>query len=141
MLWKQDAALPNHDAALTQVLSWLGEQGWLRETRAVGHRVVHGGLKYRSPQRVDAVLLENLQALVPLAPEHLPQAIQAINKITKVLPEVPQIACFDTSFHSTLPPQARTLPLPRELSAQGVVRFGFHGLSYEYLVEQLRGRS
>jgi acetate kinase len=99
---------------------------------------VHGGAKYRQPTKLDAPILADLQQLVPLAPDHLPQAIALIDAIDRRLPNVAQVACFDTEFHRTLPPRARTLPLPRELTDDGIIRFGFHGLSYEYLSERLR---
>lgn len=137
--------LPDHAAALQQVFVWLRDNDFIQnrdEARpvvaAVGHRIVQGGSKYDAPQRIDKSLVESLKSLVPLAPEHLPQAIAAIEKVTQLMPGLPQVACFDTSFHATLPRRARLLPVPRDLSDEGVVRFGFHGLSYEFLVEQLR---
>ena len=137
-LFKLDEPLADHGAALKRILGWLADHGRLQSLAAVGHRVVHGGLEYQRPQIVDAALVAGLKALVPLAPDHLPQSIDAIESITQTLPRVPQVACFDTAFHRTLPARARTLALPRSLTEQGIVRFGFHGLSYEYLVEQLR---
>ncbi len=137
-LFKQDEPLADHGAALKRILGWLADNGRLQSLVGVGHRVVHGGLEYQSPQLVDAALVAGLKALVPLAPDHLPQSIDAIESISRLLPRVPQVACFDTAFHRTLPDRARTLALPRAFKEQGVVRFGFHGLSYEYLVEQLR---
>lgn len=130
--------LPDHRAALDHVLGWLRDHASADSIVAVGHRVVHGGRKYTQPARVDGALLAELRNLVPLAPEHLPQAIAAIEKTEQLLPGVPQVACFDTAFHATLPRPARMLPLPRALSDEGIVRYGFHGLSYEFLVEQLR---
>src|SRR5690606_1402758 len=135
-LVEQQTPIANHGAALERILGWLADNEHLQSIAAVGHRVVHGGLRYQSPQRVDAALLAGLKQLVPLAPDHLPQSIAAIESVSRLLPNVPQVACFDTSFHRTLPECARTLALPRALTEQGIVRFGFHGLSYEYLVEQ-----
>ncbi len=138
VLLERNDPLPDHPAALELLVAWLRENGRLDAIAGVGHRVVHGGLKYQQPVRIDAAVLANLKALVPLAPDHLPQSIAAIETLAKSLPKTPQVACFDTAFHRTLPPRARTLPLSRSLDEQGVVRFGFHGLSYEYLVEQLQ---
>lgn len=130
--------LKDHPTALAQVLGWLREKEWTSQLSAVGHRIVHGGRKYTAPARIGPSLIDDLRGLVPLAPEHLPQAIAAIETTQEVLPGVPQVACFDTAFHRTLPRRARMLALPRALADEGVVRFGFHGLSYEFLVEQLR---
>jgi acetate kinase len=129
---------PDHEAALRVLFDWLADHDILGQLAAVGHRVVHGGSRFSAPQRVDAELIAALEALVPLAPEHMPQAIAAIRAVARRLPELPQVACFDTAFHATLPPRARLLPLPRALADEGIVRYGFHGLSYEYLVEHLR---
>jgi acetate kinase len=130
--------LGDHRVALEQVLVCLRDKGWIDSVSVVGHRVVHGGQRYTAPARIDETLLGDLRGLVPLAPEHLPQAIAAIEKMQEVLPDVLQIACFDTAFHATLPRRARILALPRALSDEGIVRFGFHGLSCEFLVEHLR---
>ena len=137
-LFDRKERLPDHRAALQLVFDWLRNNDWIRQLDAVGHRIVHGGLKYAAPQWINESLILELRDLVRLAPDHLPQAIEAIEKAKEVLPGIPQVACFDTAFHATLPRRARILPVPRDLSDQGVVRFGFHGLSYEFLVEQLR---
>lgn len=133
-----DQALQDFGAALAGMCLWLRRNGQLDKIRAVGHRVVHGGPKHFEPAPIDAQLIADLQACVPLAPNHLPRAIASIQGIQALLGETPQFACFDTGFHRTLPPRARLLPLPRALADEGVVRYGFHGLSYEYIVEQLR---
>jgi acetate kinase len=125
-------------AALAHVLDWLESNGQLASIRALGHRLVHGGPKHLAPQAIDAALVADLKECVPLAPNHLPQAIDAIQGTQAALVGRPQFACFDTGFHRTLPPRARLLPLPRALLDAGVVRYGFHGLSYEYIVERLR---
>jgi acetate kinase len=128
----------NHAQALTAIFALFTERDLLGTVSAVGHRLVHGGAKYRQPTKLNAPILADLQQLVPLAPDHLPQAMALIEAIDRRLPNVAQVACFDTEFHRTLPPRARTLPLPRELTDDGIIRFGFHGLSYEYLSERLR---
>lgn len=112
----------------------------LREQRlaGVGHRVVHGGSKYRDPQRVDDHLLEALRDLVPFAPNHLPAEIALIEACRRRLPDVPQIVCFDTAFHADLPDVARRLAIPQRADEAGVRRYGFHGLSYTFLLRELR---
>jgi len=130
--------LPDHVAALDALV------GWLRDARpdlaldAVGHRVVHGGQHYRDPQTIDPAMLAALRELVPLDPAHLPQALAAIEAAGRAFPAVPQVACFDTAFHRQMPPVARTYPLAQEYRDAGIVRYGFHGLSYEYVVGALR---
>jgi acetate kinase len=101
---------------------------------AIGHRVVHGGPDHAAPERVDARLLATLRRLVPLAPLHLPASIEGIEAVTARLPGLPQVACFDTAFHRRMPEMAQRLPLPRSLWDEGLRRYGFHGLSYEYIV-------
>jgi acetate kinase len=104
---------------------------------AAGHRVVHGGARHVSAERVDGPLLAELRSLIPFAPLHLPSAIQCIEAVTAHLPDLPQVACFDTAFHRAMPEVAQRFPLPRELWYEGVRRYGFHGLSYEYIVATL----
>jgi acetate kinase len=111
---------------------------------AVGHRVVHGGERFVAPTRIDDDVLAELHRLAPLAPDHLPPQIALIEAIRARSATVPQVACFDTAFHATLPRVARILPIPRRYEVAGVRRYGFHGLSYDYLVSRLgdaaRGR-
>ena len=104
---------------------------------AVGHRVVHGGPKYSEPQRITAEMVEELRQLSPFDPEHLPEEIQLTEAFHRRFPDLPQVACFDTAFHHDLPRVARLLPIPRRYEAQGVRRYGFHGLSYAFLMEEL----
>lgn len=130
--------VPNHGAALTWVLTWLRAQRSTLQPDAVGHRVVHGGRLYRTPQRVTGALVAALRELVVMAPEHLPQALESMETITRAYPSVPQVACFDTAFHRSMPAVAQTYPLTQALHDAGVVRYGFHGLSYEYIVQALR---
>jgi acetate kinase len=135
---RQDG-LPDHATALDALLSRLRDRGLDRDDfAAVGHRIVHGGDRYREPQRVAPEVLADLRALVPIDPNHLPQAIAAIEAVARAYPTVPQVVCFDTSFHSRMPRVARLYALPRALAEEGVVRYGFHGLSYEYVVGELR---
>lgn len=109
----------------------------LPRPQAAGHRIVHGGPKYTEPRRIDSQLLEDLQQVVPLAPLHLPAQIEIIRALTQHYPELPQVACFDTAFHAGMPEVARRLPLPREVWERGVRHYGFHGLSYEFIVAAL----
>lgn len=127
---------PEHRTSVQSVLSAL-EQLSLPEPAAAGHRVVHGGSWYASPAKVDAQLLDRLRKLVPFAPLHLPVEIEAIGAVAGHFPRLPQVACFDTAFHSRMPEVARRLPLPGELWDEGVLRYGFHGISYEYIIEML----
>jgi acetate kinase len=131
--------LPDHAAALDALL------GRLRDRKldgddlaAVGHRIVHGGIRHREPQRVVPRVVADLRAMVPIDPNHLPQAIAAIEAVGRTYPAVPQVACFDTAFHSWMPRVARLYPLPGQLAEEGIIRYGFHGLSYEYVMVELR---
>ena len=118
------------------LLDRLDEQDVLRSLRAVGHRVVHG-LHHSEPERVTQPLLDELHRITPFASDHLPHAIELIEAFRMLHPALPQIACFDTAFHHSLPRVARMLPIPRRLEAKGFQRYGFHGLSYAYLMEEL----
>ena len=138
VLFQQKADLPDHTAALKTWLDWLQDHNPDSKPDAVGHRIVHGGSQFSEPQRLTPELLTALQALIPLAPAHLPQAIQAIELITKTYPKLPQVACFDTAFHRHMPRVAQQYALPRSLEEAGVLRYGFHGLSYEYIMFQLQ---
>jgi acetate kinase len=132
--------LPDHAAALDALMSRLRDRGLDRDDllAAVGHRIVHGGDRHREPQRVAPGVVADLRALVPIDPNHLPQAIAAIEAVGRAYPAVPQVACFDTAFHSRMPRVARLYALPSRLAEEGIIRYGFHGLSYEYVMEELR---
>jgi acetate kinase len=123
---------PDHRAALDLAFARLGDAA--SAVKAAGHRVVHGGPDHVEPARVDDALLADLRAAVALAPLHLPPSIAGIEAVSARLPGLPQVACFDTAFHRTLPERAWRLALPRELADAGVRKYGFHGLSYEYVV-------
>ena len=131
----------DHAAALGRILQWLGSNADDVELVAVGHRVVHGGPDQVAPARVDAPLLASLERLRPLAPHHQPHNVAAIRAVAEQAPALPQVACFDTAFHATQPPVACRLPLPEAVTGDGLRRYGFHGLSYEYVVSELRRRS
>ena len=126
------------ETTLESFLDGLAQSGQAKSVVGVGHRLVHGGLEYRQPCRINARVRVDLEKIVPLAPNHLPQALAAIDRVAQRFGAWPQVACFDTAFHRTLPRRARTLGLTSQLADEGLIRFGFHGLSYEYLVECLR---
>ncbi|MBV2234048.1 MAG: acetate/propionate family kinase [Sterolibacterium sp.] len=127
----------NHRHALDCLLGWLDAHDEGLHMRAVGHRVVHGGENYAQPVRLDANICAELAHLNPLAPLHQPHNLSAIQAILTLLPELPQVACFDTAFHRNQPAIARQFALPRAITAMGVQRYGFHGISYEYIAETL----
>lgn len=126
-----------HDQAFDALLNWFtgSHNDW--EIVAVGHRVVHGGDHYSAPIAIDAHVLEKLSSYVPLAPLHQPHNVAGIRALQALLPRVPQIACFDTAFHRSQPDVAQIFGLPRSITAEGVKRYGFHGLSYEYIARAL----
>ena len=128
---------PPYSELVAAVLAW-AEAASGTALGAVGHRVVHGGARHASPQIVTEALLEELDALVALAPLHEPHNIAPMRALAKVNPSLPQIACFDTAFHRTMPPVATRFALPPRFEAEGVRRYGFHGLSYEYIAGRLR---
>jgi acetate kinase len=128
---------PNYAAAVDALMNFIEERGAQHAVAAVGHRVVHGGPKYWAPQRVTAEMIKALRALSAFDPEHLPEEIRLIEAFGQRFPGVPQVACFDTAFHHDLPLVARLLPIPRRYEAQGLRRYGFHGLSYAFLIEEL----
>ena len=128
---------PDHTAAVGALMDWLEERGGSDALTAVGHRVVHGGPKYSEPQRIDAEMVEELHRLSPFDPEHLPEEILLTEAFHRRFPDLPQVACFDTGFHHDLPRVAQLLPIPRRYEAQGVRRYGFHGLSYAFLIGEL----
>jgi acetate kinase len=127
----------NHTAAVGLLMDWVEERIRRGELTAVGHRVVHGGPKYSEPQRVTTEMVEELHQLQPFDPEHLPEEILLTEAFHRRFPDLVQVACFDTAFHHDLPRVAQVLPIPRRYEAQGVRRYGFHGLSYAFLMEEL----
>ena len=135
--WPSGTQLGHH-GAIEFLFTW-GREGAVGEHRivAVGHRVVHGGVKFTAPVLVDASILAELEALVPLAPLHQPHNVAAIKAVAKMAPVVPQVACFDTAFHRTQSKVAEAFALPRRFIEEGVRRYGFHGLSYEYIASVL----
>ena len=135
--WESGTKL-GHDNALVYILEWLKvAHGADHRPAAVGHRVVHGGTEYAAPVRLDAAVVAKLEKLVPLAPLHQPHNLAPIRALLQRAPELPQVACFDTAMHRSNPPLAQTFALPKELTDAGVRRYGFHGLSYEYIASVL----
>ena len=134
--WPRGSPL-NHVGAIRYILGWLKECAGHLDILAAGHRVVHGGIAYVAPVRITAEVIGQLRKLVPLAPLHQPHNIAAIEALAEVDPDLPQVACFDTAFHSTQPKVARLFAIPRELIDSAIRRYGFHGLSYEYIARQV----
>jgi len=130
--WGDGVAL-GHDGALDHLLAFLRGQLVNDRLVGVGHRVVHGGLEYSLPVRVDGSVLATLEKLVPLAPLHQPHNLAPIRGLLARSPQLPQVACFDTAFHRAQPPVAQAFALPKAITDRGVRRYGFHGLSYEYI--------
>jgi acetate kinase len=136
-LAKQDVAVRDAHEALDTLANWLRSKYDRSRLLGVGHRVVHGGARFTGPTILNADVLRELHQLVPLAPLHQPYNLAAIEAVFERLPGIPQVACFDTSFHRGQPAVAELVPLPRELRQQGLQRYGFHGLSYEYIASVL----
>ncbi|HTV62197.1 MAG TPA: acetate/propionate family kinase, partial [Verrucomicrobiae bacterium] len=130
-------AAPDHAAAVTVLMDWVEERIQRGELAAVGHRVVHGGPKYWQPQQITPEMIAELHHLSPFDPEHLPEEILLTEAFHRRFPNLPQFACFDTAFHHDLPRVAQLLPIPRRYEARGVRRYGFHGLSCEFLMQEL----
>ena len=129
-------AAADHKSAANFLIDWLEEQNSFESVRAVGHRVVHG-MQHTAPELVTQELLDELHRLRPYDPDHLPREIELIEVFRQRHAKLPQVACFDTAFHRTMPRVAKLLPIPRRYDAKGVQRYGFHGLSYAYLMEEL----
>jgi len=135
---KHDRSLTaaDHKSAANCLIDWLEGQNGFESVQAVGHRVVHG-MKHTEPELVTQQLLDELHRIRPYDPDHLPREIELIEAFRRRHPKLQQVACFDTAFHQTMPRVAKLLPIPRRFDAKGVQRYGFHGLSYAYLMEEL----
>lgn len=138
--FSRSVAAPDHTAAVSTLIDWIEKSVGRATLIGVGHRVVHGGPTYSDPQLITPDMIAALHQLEPFDPEHLPEEIQLTEAFYQWYPELPQVACFDTAFHADLPRVARLLPIPRRYEAQGVRRYGFHGLSYAFLMEELAHR-
>ncbi|MGA3013632.1 MAG: acetate/propionate family kinase [Bacteroidales bacterium] len=126
----------DHKTAANFLIDWLEQQDRFSSVRAVGHRVVHG-MNHTEPELITSELLDELHRITPYDPDHLPGEIELIEAFRQRHPKLPQMACFDTAFHSTMPRVAKLLPIPRRFDTMGIRRYGFHGLSYAYLMEEL----
>jgi acetate kinase len=133
---EQNGAFADHAAAVKAMFAALHQEN-VKQLAGAGHRIVHGGPKFSAPQRIDTELKCALKELAPFAPLHLPSQLAMIEAVAEHYPELPQVACFDTAFHSSLPEVAKRFALPQELWQQGIRRYGFHGLSYEYVAGKL----
>ena len=129
-------AAADHKSAANSLLDWLEKQIDFKSVKGVGHRVVHG-MKHTEPEIVTKKLLDELRRICPNDPDHLPREIELIEVLRQRHPKLPQVACFDTAFHQTMPRVAKLLPIPRRFDARGIQRYGFHGLSFAYLMEEL----
>ncbi len=132
-----DGVKLGHDGALEHLVAFLRESFAGHRLVGIGHRVVHGGPDYAQPVRVDATILTALEKLIPLAPLHQPHNLAPIRSLLERSPQLPQVACFDTAFHSRAPPVSHAFALPKAITDRGVRRYGFHGLSYEYIADVL----
>ena len=128
----------DHEGAARWLIEAIGERLAELPIAAVGHRIVHGGAEFDRPVRVTPEILARLQTFEPLAPSHQPHNLAPIRSLLAAAPDLPQIACFDTAFHRTQPRLAQLFPLPRAFAERGVLRYGFHGLSYQYIAQELR---
>ena len=135
--FSQAVTAPDHTVAVGVLMDWISERSGRDALAAVGHRVVDGGPKYYQPQRITAEMVEELRRLSPFDPDHMPEEILLTEAFHRRFPDLPQVACFDTAFHHDMPRVAQLLPIPRRYEAQGVRRYGFHGLSYAFLMEEL----
>ena len=135
--FSQVVKAPDHTVAVGALMDWIEGHRGQYALSAVGHRVVHGGPKYYNPQIITAEMIEELRQLSPFDPEHLPEEVLLTEAFHRRFTDLPQVACFDTAFHHDLPRVAQLLPIPRRYEAQGVRRYGFHGLSYAFLMGEL----
>ena len=133
----RSVSAPDYTAAVGVLMDWIEKRGGRDALTAVGHRVVHGGPKYSQPERITSKIVEELHQLSAFDPDHLPEEILLTEAFHRRFPDLPQVACFDTAFHHDLPRVAQLLPIPRRYEAQGVRRYGFHGLSYSFLMREL----
>ena len=135
--FSRSVTAPDHSVAVGALMDWLEKRAGGETLTGVGHRVVHGGPSYSQPERITPKMIDELRRLVLFDPEHLPEEILLTEALQSRFPDLPQVACFDTAFYHDLPRVAQQLPIPRRYEAQGVRRYGFHGLSYEFLMGEL----
>jgi acetate kinase len=135
---KEEREIPDHNTAIKILFDWVKKDAPEENLAAVGHRIVHGGIKLREPVVVDSELIKELSKLVPLAPEHIPHELKAVKFLHHRFPQLKQVACFDTGFHRHMSQTSQMYPIPLQLWTEGIRRYGFHGLSYEYIMQELR---
>jgi acetate kinase len=135
--FSRSVSAPDHTAAVGALMDWIEEHCGRDSLAGVGHRVVHGGPKYYKAQRITAEMVAELRRLSPFDPDHMPEEILLTGAFHRQFPDLPQVACFDTAFHHDMPRVAQILSIPRRYGAQGVRRYGFHGLSYAFLMGEL----
>jgi acetate kinase len=128
---------PNHAAAVGALMDWFEGRNDADSLGAIGHRIVHGGPKYYQPERMTAEMVQELRRLSPFDPDHMPEEILLAETLQRRFPDLPQVACFDTAFHHDMPRVAQIVAIPRRYESLGVRRYGFHGLSYEFLMDEL----
>jgi acetate kinase len=126
-----------HISATEAILDWVNSRAHELKITLAGHRVVHGGREFSTPVAITDDLIEKLKALIPLAPLHQPHNISTIEAFTKLYPDIPQVACFDTAFHRSQPKISQEFALPRKYTDEGIIRYGFHGISYQYIASVL----
>jgi acetate kinase len=134
----QQSNLPDQETSLKLLFSWLEQRASMKELDAVGHRIVHGGTKFREPHLVTEEVIQTLKDLSPMDPTHLYSEFEAIEAVGRSYPALKQVACFGTAFHRYMPKVAQMYGLPRHLLDEGVIRYGFHGLSCEYIMQELK---
>ncbi|GAA3990709.1 acetate/propionate family kinase [Mucilaginibacter dorajii] len=134
---QQSSGFKNLDGAVKAVINWLKTSEYKNSLLAIGHRLVQGGPDHREPELITDELINNLQAFVYLAPNHLPDEVRTIKTFGRAFPGLQQVACFDTAFHRNMPDEAKYYPLPAKYREQGLLHYGFHGLSYEYIMHQI----
>jgi acetate kinase len=137
-LLDQHIDLPDHESSFKILFDWLQQYTPGTNLDAVSHRIVHGGEKYSTPHRITPAVVSELKKIIHLAPDHLPHEIKAIQATSNYYPDLIQVACFDTAFHRHMPQLAKVVALPRHYQHSGIIRYGFHGLSYEYILQELR---
>ncbi|HSR12592.1 MAG TPA: acetate/propionate family kinase, partial [Thermodesulfobacteriota bacterium] len=135
---REPAAFRDHASALNRIVDYLRHEPAAGDLSGVGHRLVHGGRKFIEPHLITVDLIRELNRLIPLAPDHLPHEIEAVRSFRQHYPRMKNVACFDTAFHTHMPGIAKVYPLPRGLRSQGILRYGFHGLSFEYITSELK---
>lgn len=138
VLTDERLTLDDRDAAIYKLTEMLRAGGYLTGLAGIGYRIVHGGPDYSEPVLLNDQVVDHLRGLANYAPDHIPDQVEAIESISKILPDIPAVACFDTAFHRTMPRSAQLYGLTLKLAEEGVIRYGFHGISYAYIVSQLR---